>query len=200
MVSVEQYEADPEVYEITLCFGRSIPSADKAQQNEEVDSSKTEKKSKAKEIKVPLLKKIVAKDSKPNTSKTKESSQSHAVKHDILAHLKCIPALLSVYDSLQMSRELREALVVALMSPDLYKSCFKSANVHTTETLKFCASYLAMITFGEDDSLPGSKFHNQPLYVAREVGGTTINRILLDCDSAMILIPLKTFYAIGMSA
>ncbi|CAL9000408.1 unnamed protein product, partial [Prunus brigantina] len=158
---VEEYVVDIEVDEINLRSGRSIPSADEAQQNEEADSSKIEKKSKAKEIKVSLSKKIVAgevpsssskaKDHKLDTVKAKESSQSHAVKYDILAHLKRIPAPLSVYDALQISIELREALVMALMSLDLYKSCFKSTDVHTTETSKFCASCLAAITFGEDD-------------------------------------------------
>ncbi|XP_020410272.1 uncharacterized protein LOC109946528 [Prunus persica] len=210
MVSLEEYEVDTEVDEINLRSGRSIPSADKAQQNEEADPSKTEKKPKAKEIKVFLSGKTVAgevppsspkaKDSKPDTSKAKEPSQSHIVKYDILAHLKRIPAPLSVYDALQMSRELREALVMALMNPNLYKSCFKSADVHTTETSKFCASCLAAITFGEDDLLLGSRFHNRPLYVTGEVGGTTINRILLDCGSAVNIIPLKTLHAIGMSA
>ncbi|CAL8989853.1 unnamed protein product [Prunus brigantina] len=207
MVSVEEHEVDTEVDEINLRSGRSIPSADKAQLNEEADPSK---KSKAKEIKVSLSGKTVAgeappssskaKDYRPDTGKAKESSQSHAPKYDILAHLKRIPAPLSVYDALQMSRELREALVMALMSPDLYKSCFKSADVHTTETSKFCASCMAAITFGEDDFLLGSKSHNRPLYVTGEVGGTTINRILLDCGSAVNLIPLKTLHAIGMSA
>ncbi|CAB4283071.1 unnamed protein product [Prunus armeniaca] len=97
-----------------------VSFADKVQQNEETDSSKVKKKANEKEIKDP----------KPNTGKTKESSQSYAVKYDILAHLKHIPAPLSVYDTLQMSRELSKALVMALMSPDLYKSCFKSADVH----------------------------------------------------------------------
>ncbi|KAI5316794.1 hypothetical protein L3X38_036501 [Prunus dulcis] len=210
MVSVVEYEVDTEVNEINLRSGRSIPSANKQQENEEADPFKTDKKLKAKEIKVSLSEKAVArevppssskaKDFKPDTSKTKEPSQSHALKYDILAHLKRIPAPLSVYDALQMSRELREALVMALKSPDLYKSCFKSVDVHTTETSKFCASCLAAITFGEDDFLLGSKFHNRPLYVTGEVGGTIINRILLDCGSAVNLIPLKTLHAIGMSA
>ncbi|CAL2256599.1 unnamed protein product [Prunus armeniaca] len=141
-----------------------------------------------------------AKDPKFDTRKAKESSQSHALKYDILAHLKPIPTPLSVYDALKMSRELREALVMASMSPDSYKSYFKSADAHTTETSKFCASCMVAITFGEDDFLLGSKSHNRPLYVTGEVGGTTINRILLDCGSAVNLIPLKTLHAIGMSA
>ncbi|CAL9019531.1 unnamed protein product [Prunus brigantina] len=140
-----------------------------------------------------------AKDPKSDTGKAMKSSQSHEIKHDILAHLKGIPAPLSVYDALQMSRELREALVMALMSPDLYKSCFKSADAHTTETSKFCASCLVANTFGEDDLLLGSKFQNRPFYVTSEVEGTTINRILLDCGSIVNLVSLKTLHAIGMS-
>ncbi|CAL8087438.1 unnamed protein product [Prunus armeniaca] len=190
MVSVEEYEVDTEVDEINL--------------------HSTEKKSKAKEIKVSTSEKTVAgdvppssskaKDPKPDTSNTKESSQSCAIKYDILTHLKRILAPLSVYDALQMSRELREALVMALMSPDLYKSCFKLADVHRTETLRFCASCLATIYLCDDDFLLGSKFHNRPLYVTSEVGDMTINRFLLDCGSVVNLIPLKTLHAIGMSA
>ncbi|CAL2271041.1 unnamed protein product [Prunus armeniaca] len=52
MGSMEEYEVDTKVDEINLCFDRSIPSADSAQQNEEADSFKTEKKSKGNEIKV----------------------------------------------------------------------------------------------------------------------------------------------------
>lgn len=64
--------------------------------------------------------------------------------------------VLSIYYALQMSRKLKEALVMALMSPDLYKSCLKST--------KICTSCLLAITFDEDDSFRGSEFHNQPLY------------------------------------
>ncbi|CAL2257471.1 unnamed protein product [Prunus armeniaca] len=189
---VEEYEVDTEVDEINLCSGQSISSADKAQQNEELIPLKPRRRE------VPLSS-SKAKDPKSDTSKAKKSSQSHAIKYDILAHLKGILAPLSVYETLQMSRELREALVMALMSLDLYKSCFKSADVHTTETSKFCASCLVAITFGEDDLLLRSKFHNRPLYVTGEVGGTTISRILLDCGSAVNIVPLKTLHDIRMS-
>ncbi|CAB4286058.1 unnamed protein product [Prunus armeniaca] len=91
MGSMEEYEVDTKVDEINLCFGRSIPSADSAQQNEEADSFKTEKKKQ--------------KDPKPDTSKTKESSQSHATKDP-----KLDTAPLNIYDALQMLRKLREAL------------------------------------------------------------------------------------------
>lgn len=63
---------------------------------------------------------------------------------------------LSIYYALQMSRKLRKVLVMALMCPDLYKSCLKST--------KIWASCMLAITFDEDDFFLGFEFHNQPLY------------------------------------
>ncbi|KAI5323156.1 hypothetical protein L3X38_032228 [Prunus dulcis] len=157
MVSVEEYEVDTEVDEITLRSGRSIPSTDKNQQNEEADSSKAKKKANEKRLRYPSRKRLLqGKFHRP--PKKRRTLSLIPVKQR--SHLKSVPTSLSVYDALQMSRELSKAVVMALISPDLYKSCFKSADVHTTEILKFCASCLAAITFGEDDFLLGFKFSN----------------------------------------
>ncbi|KAI5347415.1 hypothetical protein L3X38_015294 [Prunus dulcis] len=47
---------------------------------------------------------------------------------DVLAHLKRIPAFLNIYDAIQMSKEIREALTVALMSPEMFRTNFEPAN------------------------------------------------------------------------
>lgn len=44
------------------------------------------------------------------------------VEYNIVAHLKPIPALLSVYDALVLMPELRQALIQALEKPDLYEA------------------------------------------------------------------------------
>lgn len=44
------------------------------------------------------------------------------VRYDILAHLKKIPALLSVYDALKMSAELRMSLVYGLTNPEEFSN------------------------------------------------------------------------------
>ena len=43
------------------------------------------------------------------------------VHYDVISHLKWIPACLSVYDTLQMSKDLRRALIQVLMDPDGYE-------------------------------------------------------------------------------
>ncbi|CAB4316423.1 unnamed protein product [Prunus armeniaca] len=121
MGSMEEYEVDTKVDEINLCFDRSIPSADSAQQNEEADSFKTEKKSKGNEIKGKFHRlPRKQKDPKPDTSKTKESSQSHATKDP-----KLDTAPLNIYDALQMLRKLREALFGRESYPIKNAPCYR---------------------------------------------------------------------------
>ncbi|KAM2162439.1 hypothetical protein ACFX1Q_040230 [Malus domestica] len=128
----------------------------------------------------------------------KEGKESQDGKYDIVDHLKRIPSLLSVYDALKMSKELREALITALTNPEVFETNFIFAEVDTT-SLKYCACYLASITFDENDLILGDEYHNRPLYVSGLVGDTSINRILLDCGSAVNLLPLQTLRALGIN-
>ena len=64
-----------------------------------------------------------------------------SLKGSVLAHLRCIPALLSVYDAFQLSEELRTALILALLSPDV----FKTEIDHSDEDLQ---SISVLKTFG----------------------------------------------------
>ena len=56
----------------------------------------------------------------PEASRKKAGKQQD-IDYNIIAHLKRIPALLSVYDALMLVLELREALVKALLDPELYE-------------------------------------------------------------------------------
>ncbi|KAG8369438.1 hypothetical protein BUALT_Bualt14G0013700 [Buddleja alternifolia] len=49
-------------------------------------------------------------------------SKEEKVKYDILAHLKRIPASLSIYDALTMSDELRKSLIYALAKPEDFRN------------------------------------------------------------------------------
>jgi len=51
----------------------------------------------------------------------RQGPHKEKVRYDVISHLKRIPARLSVYDALQMSKELRRALIQVLMDPDDYK-------------------------------------------------------------------------------
>ena len=75
-----------------------------------------------------------AKKDKPSTSReatvlnnqqeksSDEEAKEHGVEYNVIAHLKQIPALLSVYEALVLLLELREALVKALQKPEHYQA------------------------------------------------------------------------------
>lgn len=56
------------------------------------------------------------------------------VRYDILAHLKKIPALLSVYDALKMSAELRMSLVYALTNPEDFSNEVNQVEMRNSES------------------------------------------------------------------
>jgi len=80
------------------------------------------------------------------------------IDYNVVAHLKRIPASLSVYDTLLLVPELRHALVKALQMPEVYevtmaKHQLLSNSCHTNE-----------ITFTNEDKLVDDDNHNRPLY------------------------------------
>nr|CAD1844035.1 unnamed protein product [Ananas comosus var. bracteatus] len=68
------------------------------------------------------------------------------VDYNIIAHLKRIPALLSVFDALMMAKELREALVEALLNPEPYETVM--AEIHLVNQVD---EEVNQITFSEED-------------------------------------------------
>lgn len=146
------------------------------------------------------------KDSKKDLPATtpfqvRQGSHKEKVRYDVISHLKRIPARLSVYDALQMSREIRRALIQALMDPDDYKD--QVDPIEVDEVLSYplnqCAACMACVTFSDEDLQLGSANHNRPLYVTGRIGDKRINRILLDCGSAVNLLPLRVLRAIGIT-
>jgi len=57
----------------------------------------------------------------PVPFQVRQASHKEKFHYDVISHLKWIPACLSGYDTLQMSKELTRALIQALMDPDGYK-------------------------------------------------------------------------------
>ena len=109
---------------------------------------------------------------------------SRKVEYDVIAHLRRLPARLSIYDALQLSREAREALINALMDEavrDMYLAEIDGA-VECNQT----------ITFTDEDLLLGNADHNRPLFVSGNLAGEHINCILLDAGSAVNRLSLKT--------
>jgi hypothetical protein len=77
----------------------------------------------------------------------------------VVARLKRIPALLSVYDALLLVPELCQALIEALQKPELYEIDMAKHNLlcHSME--------FNQITFAEDDKVLECDDHNRPLYI-----------------------------------
>ena len=106
-------------------------------------------------------------------------------------HLKCIPARLSVYDALRMSKDLRRALIKAFTDPEDFKDQVEPIEVNeaSTTSANQCALCMACIAFYDDDLLLESENHNRPLYVTCSIGDRKTNRILIDGGSAVNLLP-----------
>uniref|UniRef100_A0A0E0LC26 Uncharacterized protein n=1 Tax=Oryza punctata TaxID=4537 RepID=A0A0E0LC26_ORYPU len=88
-------------------------------------------------------------------------SPNVSVKYDVISHLKKIPAMLSVYDTLCMSSNLCKAFTTALSFPEGYRVEVSQTEAELTEVLS--------MTFAEEDILLGNKKHNQPLLMYGEI-------------------------------
>ena len=88
-------------------------------------------------------------------NETMDPPSKVSVKYDVISHLKKIPAMLSLYDALSLSSDLRKALVTAVSFPEDYR-----VEVSQIETK---LSNVLNITFSDEDMLLGSKKHNRPL-------------------------------------
>lgn len=113
------------------------------------------------------------------------------VRYDILAHLKKIPALLSVYDALKISAELRMSLVYALTNPEEFSNEVNQVEMRSSEP-----TYAALITFTDDSLQPGLI---KPLFISGYLNGLEITRIMIDGGSAVNLLPLRMLKRLGIA-
>jgi hypothetical protein len=104
----------------------------------------------------------------------------------VVAHLKHIPALLSVYDALLLVPKLRQALIEALQKPEVYEMDMAKHNLlcHSME--------FNQITFAEDDKVLECDDHNNPLYIEGNTTSAHLWRILIDPGSAVNILPVRS--------
>jgi hypothetical protein len=121
----------------------------------------------------PQSKLSKGKDVTPNEKSDHVSNVS--VKYDAIAHWKKIPAMLSVYDALCLSSDLRKAFITTLSFSKDYRVEVSQAEIEPNRNND-------MIFNDEDyiDDLP-------------------INCIMVDGGSTINLLPLRTFKRIGYS-
>jgi hypothetical protein len=113
------------------------------------------------------------------------------VKYDGIAHLKKIPAMLSVYDDLCLSSDLRKAFITTLSFPEDYR-----VEVSQTEIKPNRSDDMI---FNDEDLLLGNKKHNMPLFMFGDIDDLPINHIMVDSGSAINLLLLCTLKKIGYS-
>ena len=119
--------------------------------------------------------------------------EGEQVKYDVLAHLKKISALLSVYDALRMSSELRKSLIYALSNPeDFHKDIGEKGSANKTTTC------LSMITFTDEDMYSDTPDHNRPLFISGHILNVKISRIMVDGGSAVNLLPRRILSLLGL--
>jgi hypothetical protein len=104
----------------------------------------------------------------------------------VVAHLKHIPVLLSVYDALLLVPKLRQALIEALQKPEVYEMDMAKHNLlcHSME--------FNQITFAEDDKVLECDDHNHPLYIEGNTTSAHLWRILIDPGSAVNILPVRS--------
>lgn len=81
-----------------------------------------------------------------------------------MAHLKKIPSLLTIYDALRMSPELRASMIYALTHPDEFATNDEIAKAfwQTATQEGLC---MPMVTFKDTDRYSDDLNHNQPLFI-----------------------------------
>jgi hypothetical protein len=177
-------EGSPECSEVevnmNLRSGKNLPELQKPQP-----------KRGAKED-APRTKDVIAQE---NTQDTRVNSggESHKIDYNVVAHLKRIPALLSVYDALLLIPELRQALIKALEAPEVYE-------VTMAKHRLLCnASEVNEITFSEEDKLVQDDNHNRPLYIEGNIGTAHLRRVLIDPGSAVNILPVRSLTRAGFT-
>jgi hypothetical protein len=106
------------------------------------------------------------------------------VDYNVVAHLKRILALLSVYDALLLVPELRQALIEALQKPEVYEIDMAKHNL-------LCNSVeFNQITFAEDDKELECDYHNRLLYIEGNIASAHLWRILIDPGSTVNILPV----------
>jgi hypothetical protein len=118
----------------------------------------------------PQSKPSKGKDVTPNEKSNHVSNVS--VKYDVIAHVKKIPAMLSIYDALCLSSYLHKSFITVLSFPKYYR-----VNVSHT---KIKPNRSDDMIFNDEDLLLGDRRHNMPLFLFGDIDDLPINRIMVD--------------------
>jgi hypothetical protein len=121
------------------------------------------------------------------------SKEKPDIDYNVLAHLKRIPALLSVYDALILVPDLREALIKALQTPEVYEVDMAKHRLFNNPL------FVNEITFADEDNIIEGSDHNRPLYIEGNIGPAHLRRILIDPGSAVNILPVRSLTRAGFT-
>lgn len=109
------------------------------------------------------------------------------VDYNVLAHLRKLPAKLSIYDALMLSKEMRESLVRALLDPEV---CLAQLELTFSDSALYLGNF-PKITFTDEDLLLGTAEHNRPLDISVNVGRFKLSRVLVDPGASVNIMNLR---------
>ncbi|XP_038717270.1 uncharacterized protein LOC120010560 [Tripterygium wilfordii] len=115
-------------------------------------------------------------------------------KKGVVISLQEIPSDMNISEVLELPIDTRLALVQTLLNPEEYKGKIFSQIRKVSP-----GDCMATITFTDDDLQLGTRLHNRPLYVSGIIREHKISRILIDCGSAVNIMPIHTMRKIGIS-
>ena len=133
----------------------------------------------------------------------KENDEGHSTpfRFNVLAQLANIPARITLYELLRLSKTTREALREALANSEAFSA--HVAEVPTEEgQCSQCHQTLAempCISFSQEDMQVKGK-HDRPLYFTGYIGSSEINRIQVDPGSALSIMPRRVLKHLGIPA
>jgi len=110
---------------------------------------------------------------------------------DVLAQLANIPARITLYELLRLSKSTRKALREALAAAEVFKAQIPAGPQEEDEEdcLHACQN-APCITFTSNDRQVKGK-HDRPLYFTGYIGSSEVNRIQVDLGSALNIMPRR---------
>ncbi|XP_022875800.1 uncharacterized protein LOC111394274 [Olea europaea var. sylvestris] len=122
----------------------------------------------------------------------KNASRQTSKQKTTISRLNNIPASTSLVESLSIPFDDRMDLIVGLIDPEEYEGeVLKHIGFATPQDC------MTAITFDDEYLQLGSRPYNRPLYVSGYIRGYKMNRIMIDCGSAMNIMPVKTVKKVG---
>lgn len=102
-----------------------------------------------------------------NHNKVMRKIDNH-IPYNIMTHLKKIPSLLSIYDTLHMSPELRDSLVHALTHLEEFAHNDEIARAYWKIAIRegLC---MPMVSFEDTNQYWDHPHHNRPLFIIRSI-------------------------------